>query len=196
MSLSLSISPLHDIVRMYVPGLNGSVKKSSSNVDSNKTTTGRTNSTTKKKLPTSGVLLQSAELAIAPSAPGQSSNASQVIGIKEIKSKQRVSRWIDRCVHREGCMNGMYRPTCKKATLSSQYDSSASDTALKCENRIDFYVTTLVFWIFTWKAFDSVVCLWTRIKPYLEIALYSYVVELIHIVSSCHELACTTCIHG
>ena len=70
-------------------GLNGSVKKSSSNVDSNKTTTG--GNSNKKKLPSNGVL-QSAELAVPPSTPGQSSNANQVIGIKEIKSKQRVSQ--------------------------------------------------------------------------------------------------------
>ena len=67
-------------------GLNVSTKKSSSNVDSNKTAAG-----TKKKSSSNGVL-QSAELAVSPSAPpGQSSNTSQVIGIKEIKSKQRVS---------------------------------------------------------------------------------------------------------
>ena len=70
-------------------GLNGSVKKSASNVDSNKTTAG--GNSTKKKLPSNGVL-QSAELAVLPSAPDQSSNATQVIGIKEIKSKQRVSQ--------------------------------------------------------------------------------------------------------
>jgi hypothetical protein len=77
------------------PGLNGSTKKSSSNVDSNKAAAAAAagSNSTKKKLPSSNGVLQSAELAVPPSAPsGQSSNASQVIGIKEIKSKQRVSQ--------------------------------------------------------------------------------------------------------
>ena len=72
-------------------GLNGSIKKSYSNVDNNKTTGNTNKNSSKKSSPLDG-LLQSAELAVSTSAPSQSANTSQVIGIKEIKSKQRVSQ--------------------------------------------------------------------------------------------------------
>lgn len=142
-SLDLLPSSLANCIRKTGSlGLNGSVKKSSSHVDSNKTTpsssaaasmAGSNNSRSKKNLPPSsgGGVLQSAELAVPPpSAPPcqSSNNASQVIGIKEIKSKQRAPVTPPNSASKDAAGGPTTRSSSRKRTRPSPYDRPNKST--------------------------------------------------------------------